>query len=131
VLQLGGDVEQPWLTSKYDVIHKKRKYQYKTYHYAATATAIDNRHKKYGEDQTCSSKDMIMETQTHTQRGTCSSQYSASYRERSNKTQMQVIELDDAISSAKITRCEKQLQAHPVIGAAPTVQTNSRNMTPY
>jgi len=77
---------------------KKRKYRYKTYHYAATATAIDNRHKKYGEDQTCSSKDMIMETQTHTQTGTCSSQYSASYRE-------QVIGLDDAISSAKITRC--------------------------
>ena len=32
-LQLGGDVEQPWLMSKYDVVHKNRKYI--TYHYAA------------------------------------------------------------------------------------------------
>jgi len=32
-LQLDGDVEQPWLMSKHDVIHKKRKHI--TYHGAA------------------------------------------------------------------------------------------------
>jgi len=47
-LQLGGDVEQPWLMSKYDVIHNR-------------ATAIGSMRKKFGED-------MIADRQKHTHR---------------------------------------------------------------
>jgi len=69
-LQLGGDVKQPWLMSKYDVIHRK----YITYHYMPPekerATAIDNMHKKFGENRMCSSEDMIADRQTNTQTNT-------------------------------------------------------------
>jgi len=53
-LELGGDVEQPWLMSKYDVIRK------------TGTTVIDNTHKKFNEDHTCSSEVMIVDRQTHT-----------------------------------------------------------------
>jgi len=32
------------------------------------ATAIDNMHTKFGEDRTCSSRDMLADRQTHTDR---------------------------------------------------------------
>jgi len=35
-------------------------------------------HKQFGEERTCSSEDMIVDRQTHTDRQTCSSQYFAS-----------------------------------------------------
>ena len=75
VLQLGGDIEQPWLMSKYDIIWK-----YMMYHPTEEdrATAIGNMHTKFGEDRTCSSEDMIANRKhTHTDRQTRSSQYSA------------------------------------------------------
>ena len=74
-LQLGGDVEQPWLMSKYDVIHKTV-----THHYVATggpSHGTNNMHKKFGKDRTCSFKVMIVDRQT------CSSQYSAPQSGRS------------------------------------------------
>jgi len=81
-LQVGGDIKQPWLMSKYDVIHKTRStYRITMLPEQDRATAIGNMHKKFGEDRTCSSEDTIADrqthTDTHTHRRTRSSQYSA------------------------------------------------------
>ena len=66
--QLCGEVKQPWLMSKYDVIHKSGS----TLHITTLpeedrATAIGNMHKKFREDRTCSSEDMIADRETHIQ----------------------------------------------------------------
>ena len=61
-LQLGGDVEQPWLTNKYDVIHKTGSTQrITTPPEENRATAVRNTHKQFGEDRTCSYEDIIAE----------------------------------------------------------------------
>ena len=66
-LQVGGDIKQPWLMSKYDVIHKTRStYRITMLPEQDRATAIGNMHKKFGEDRTCSSEDTIADRQTHT-----------------------------------------------------------------
>ena len=65
-LQLGGDVEQPWLISKHDVIHKTGSTQHITPPPEEDrATALGNVHKKIGEDRTCNSEDMIADRRTH------------------------------------------------------------------
>jgi len=51
-LQLGGDVEQPWLMSKYGVIHK-------TGGGLSHGHTVGNMHKKFGEDRVCTPEDMI------------------------------------------------------------------------
>ena len=82
-LQLGGDVEQPWLMSKYNVITKtERTLGIITPPEEDRAMAIGNMHKKFGEDRTCSSEDMIAGRQTDRQAR--SSQYSAPLSGRSN-----------------------------------------------
>jgi len=58
---MGGDVEKPWLMSKYDVIHETGSTE------EDRATTVGNMHKKFGEDRTCSSNDMIAFRQTHRQ----------------------------------------------------------------
>jgi len=66
------------LCANYDVIQKKRKYV--TYHCAPEedrATAKGDMRKKFGEDRACSTVDMIVDRETHTDRQTRSSQYSA------------------------------------------------------
>jgi len=66
-LQLGGDVEQPWLMNKYDVIHNIRSTQLiTTLPEENRATAIGNM-QKIGEDRTYSSEDMIVDKHTHRQ----------------------------------------------------------------
>ena len=53
--------------SKHDVIHKTGSTQrINTPPQKDRATAIGNRHKKFGEDWTCSSEDMIAYRHTHT-----------------------------------------------------------------
>ena len=55
--QLGGDVEQPWLVSKYDVIHKTGSTQHNsTPPNEDRAMATGNMHKKYDNGRTCSSE---------------------------------------------------------------------------
>ena len=64
---MGGDVEQLWLVSKYDVIHKKGSTQRITTppeEDRATATG------KSSEGRTCSSEGVIADRQTHTDRQT-------------------------------------------------------------
>ena len=76
--QLGGDVEQPWLVCRYDVIHKTGSRQHITTPLQEDrATAMGNMHKNC-EDRTCSPEDMIADRQTHRHTQTHSSQYSAS-----------------------------------------------------
>jgi len=68
-LQLGGDVEQPWLMSKYNVITKtERTLGIITPPEEDRATAIGNMHEKFGEDRTCSSEDMIAGRKKQTDR---------------------------------------------------------------
>ena len=65
--QLGGDVEQPWLVCRYDVIHKTGSTQHITTPLQEDrATAMGNMHKNC-EDRTCSPEDMIADRQTNTQ----------------------------------------------------------------
>ena len=64
--KLGGDVEQPWLTSKYDVIHKTGSTQrITTPPEEDRATAIGHIHRSFVEDRTCSFEDMKANRQTH------------------------------------------------------------------
>ena len=73
-----GDIEQPQLMCKYDVIQKTGNMQrIRVPPEKDRATVIGNMHKKIGEDQMCSSKDMIVDRQTHTHTQTCPSQYPA------------------------------------------------------
>ena len=62
---------------------KKTDQKYATHH---CATATENKHRKFGEDRTSSSEDMIVERQTHrhtqTDRQTRSSQYNKKVRSR-------------------------------------------------
>ena len=56
-LQLGGDVEQLWLMSNYDVIHTTGSTQrINKPPEEDRATAIDGNAQKIGEDRTCSSE---------------------------------------------------------------------------
>ena len=78
-------VEQPWLMSKYDVIHETGSTSLiTTPPWDDRATATGNMQKKLGKDRTSSSEDLIVDSQTHrhtntqTNRQTRSSQYSAS-----------------------------------------------------
>jgi len=65
-LQLGGDVEQPWLMSICDVILKFGGTQHITTPPEKDRTmAIGNMHRKFGEDGRCGSEDMIVDRQTH------------------------------------------------------------------
>ena len=61
--------EQPWLMSKYDVIHKTGSTWRIT---TLPEEVISNMHGTFGEDRTCSSEDMIADRQTnkHTDRQT-------------------------------------------------------------
>jgi len=82
-VQLGGNVEQPWLMSKHGVIHKTGS----TYHYAARG-GPSHGHRQHAqklvEDQTCSFEDMIADRHTHTDRHAYHNT-PHSYRGRSNK----------------------------------------------
>jgi len=72
------NVEQPWLMSTYDVIHKTGSTQCITKPPEEDqAMATGNIHKNFGEDWTCTSK-KYDRGQTHTHTQTCSLQYSAS-----------------------------------------------------
>ena len=65
--QLGGDVEQPWLMSKYDVIRKTGSTQHiTTPPEKDRATAMGNRRTEFGEDRTCCSEYVIADRQTQT-----------------------------------------------------------------
>jgi len=67
-LQLGGDVKQPWLMSKYVIIHKTGSTQrITTPPEQDRATATYNT-QKIGQDQTRSSEDMIADKRTQTDR---------------------------------------------------------------
>jgi len=61
-LQLSSDIEQPWLMSKHDVINKLKVYN------VSLSLSHSHRymHKKFADDQTCSSEDMIADRQTYT-----------------------------------------------------------------
>jgi len=65
---LGGDVKQPWLMSKHDVIHKTGSTERLTVPPEEDqATATGNMQQNFGEDRTCSSSgDMLADRQTHT-----------------------------------------------------------------
>ena len=66
-LQLGGDIEQPRLLSKYDVIHKTGSTQrITTPPEEDRATTTGNMRKKFGDDRTCSSEQTDRgQTNTH------------------------------------------------------------------
>jgi len=69
-LQLGGDVEQPWLISKYDIIHKTGNAECITMppeEDQAMAIGNTHTHTKVGENWMCSSEDMIMDRHTDRQ----------------------------------------------------------------
>jgi len=66
-LQLGGDVEQPWLMTSYI---KSEVHKISIRRQEDQATAMGNMHKTFGENQMRSSKDMIVDRQTHTDRQT-------------------------------------------------------------
>ena len=108
-LQLGGDVEQPWHMSKYDVIHKTTPPE------EDLATAIGNM-REMGEDRTCSSEDMIADrTHRETDRQTRSSQYSAlPYRRRSNKL-TNVVTYMSATHDDSRCDCESELSSRRAI----------------
>jgi len=65
-LQLSSDIEQPWLMSKHDIINKLKVYN------VSLSLSHSHRymHKKFADDQTCSSEDMIADRQTYTHRQT-------------------------------------------------------------
>jgi len=72
-LQLGGDVEQPWLISKYDIIHKTGNAECITMppeEDQAMAIGNTHTHTKVGENWMCSSEDMIMDRHTDRQTDT-------------------------------------------------------------
>ena len=66
-LQLGGDVEQPWLMTS---SIKPEVHKISIRRQEDQATAMGNMHKTFGENQMRSSKDMIVDRQTHTDRQT-------------------------------------------------------------